>query len=157
MKKGCDDQDGQDLCRNAVDHINNFDNNDPGCKTFFLPKCFPAWIIIIKIVNVMNSIPAQALATTFGFHILSLQSFSHLGHNFLQLGCCGWDFTSFLEINACSYWYHFLQVEQKILNHQVWQYLIVGIVKENHGCPKKCPKKQPKNNNIANKLIYSNI
>ena len=25
---------GQGLCRNAVDHIKNFDNDDPGRKTF---------------------------------------------------------------------------------------------------------------------------
>ena len=34
--------DGQDLCRNAVDHIKTFDNDDPGRKIFFLPQCFVA-------------------------------------------------------------------------------------------------------------------
>ena len=57
----CKKSHGQDLkkavglCRNAVDHIKHFDNNDPGLKTFFLPqcfaaqeKCFAAWVTIIK-------------------------------------------------------------------------------------------------------------
>ena len=44
---------GQGLCRNAVDHIKNFDD-DPQ-----VPQCV-AWVIIIKIFNVINSIPAQA-------------------------------------------------------------------------------------------------
>ena len=57
---------------NAVDHNKIFDNDDPGRKTFFLShnilrqqKCFAAWVIIIKNFNVINSIPAQALATPF--------------------------------------------------------------------------------------------
>ena len=79
------------------------DNNDPGCKKFFLPECFlaweKAWVIIIKNFNVINSIPAQALAASFWFHIFFITS---LGCNF---------FTArvflvrilFLEINICSY------------------------------------------------------
>ena len=31
-------RDSQGLCRNAVDHINNFGNDDPGCKTFLNQK-----------------------------------------------------------------------------------------------------------------------
>ena len=50
----------QGLCRNAVDHIKIFDNNDPR-----VPQSFVAWVIIIKIFNVINSISAQALATPF--------------------------------------------------------------------------------------------
>ena len=44
-EKGCDEKDvklkgsSQGLCRNAVDHI-NFDNDDPGCKTFEARKMF---------------------------------------------------------------------------------------------------------------------
>ena len=44
LKKG-DEKDvklkgaGQSLCRNAVDHIKNFDNDDLSHKTF-LPQCF---------------------------------------------------------------------------------------------------------------------
>ena len=42
--KGCDEKDAkskeciQGLRRNAVDHIKKFDNDDPGCKTFFRPQ-----------------------------------------------------------------------------------------------------------------------
>ena len=52
-EKGCDEKDvkskggSQGLCRNAVDHIKNFDSNDPGRKTFFLPQCFAPWVIIL--------------------------------------------------------------------------------------------------------------
>ena len=49
----------QDLCRNAVDHIKNLIMM---AKT---PQCFVAWVIIIKNFNVINSIPAQALAAPF--------------------------------------------------------------------------------------------
>ena len=44
-EKGCDEKDvkskggSQGLCRNAVvNHIKNFDNDNPGHKTFFLLK-----------------------------------------------------------------------------------------------------------------------
>jgi len=50
----------QDLCRNAVDHNKNIDNDDRGHKHFYL--MFVAWIIIIKNFKAINSIPAQALA-----------------------------------------------------------------------------------------------
>ena len=56
-EKCCDEKDvkskggGQGLCRNAVDHIKNFDNDDPGYKTL--------WHLGVKIFNVMNSIPAH--------------------------------------------------------------------------------------------------
>ena len=64
-EKSCDKKDviskrgGQGLCRNAVDHIKNFDNDDPGCKTLWQEELMFAacWVII--------SIPAQALATPF--------------------------------------------------------------------------------------------
>ena len=55
-EKGYDEKDmkskegGQGLCRNAVDHI----------KIFVAPG-----VIIIKNFNVINSIPAQALAAPF--------------------------------------------------------------------------------------------
>ena len=43
LKKGCDEKDvkskggGQGLCRNAVDHIKNFDNDDPGVSNVLWP------------------------------------------------------------------------------------------------------------------------
>ena len=52
-KAGLDMNNTLGLCRNTVDHINDFDNDDL------------AWVIIIKIVNVINSIPAQALAAPY--------------------------------------------------------------------------------------------
>ena len=52
-------------------------------------KCFAAWVIIIKIFNVINIIPWPPPF-----------DFTFLAATFLQLG---WDFTSFLEINPCSY------------------------------------------------------
>ena len=80
---------GQGLCRNAVDHIKKFDNDDPGCKILRQDICFAAWVIIIKIVNVVDSIPAQALAAPFDSHLFHHSLFSGFSHNFnfLQLGC----------------------------------------------------------------------
>ena len=63
----------QGLCRNAVDHIKNFDNDDPSHKTLW-----HLGVIIIKIFNVMNSIPAQP---PFDFTYFSSQPFSGLGRN----------------------------------------------------------------------------
>ena len=90
-EKGYDEKDvkskgvDQGLCRNAVDHINFFDNDDPGCKTLRQEKCFVAWAIIIKTFNVTNNIPAQALAAPFWFHMFFITAFSGLGRT-LQLG-----------------------------------------------------------------------
>ena len=55
MKKMWNQKGSQGLCRNVVDHINNYDNDDPASSIFVV------WVIIIKIFNVTNSIPAQAL------------------------------------------------------------------------------------------------
>ena len=50
-EKGCDEKDvkskggGQGLCRNAVNHIKNFDNDDPGHKIFW-----HLGVIIIKLL-----------------------------------------------------------------------------------------------------------
>ena len=65
----------QGLYRNAVDHIKNFDDDDPGRKTLMQEKCFAAWVIIIIIFNVINSIPAQALAVPFWFNICFIKVF----------------------------------------------------------------------------------
>ena len=47
LKKGCDEKDvklkggSQGLCENAVDHIKNFDNDDPGAGcNFFIARVF---------------------------------------------------------------------------------------------------------------------
>ena len=47
-----------------------------------VPQCFAAWVIIIKIFNVVDSIPAQALAVPFDFTSFHHSLFSGLGHNF---------------------------------------------------------------------------
>ena len=40
------------MCRNAVDHINNFDNDDPRPQNIEArKKCFAAWVIIIKLIT----------------------------------------------------------------------------------------------------------
>ena len=57
-EKGCDEKDvkskwdGQGLCRNAVDHIKIFYNDDPG-TSMFCGLGHP-----YQIFNVINSIPA---------------------------------------------------------------------------------------------------
>ena len=60
---------------------------------------FVAWIIIIKNVNMINSIPALSLTTLFDFTSFSSQLFSDIGHNFFiaRVGI------SLFEINTCSY------------------------------------------------------
>ena len=63
------------------------------------PQCFAAWIIIINF-NVINSIPAQALAPPFDFTSFSSQPFQILATTFLQLRCFCWDFISFLHVTS---------------------------------------------------------
>ena len=80
--KGYDEKDeiskggGQGLCKNAVDHIKNFNNDD-----LQVPQYFVAWVIIF---NVINCIPAQP---SFDFTSFSSYPFSGLGHNFFTAGC----------------------------------------------------------------------
>ena len=63
---------------------NFFDSNDPGHKAVTQRKCFVAWIITIKVFNVINSIPMQTLAAPFSFHNFSAHAFLSLGHNFFK-------------------------------------------------------------------------
>ena len=66
LKKGCEIE-RRRRPRNTVGHIKN---DDPGHKTLWHLK-----VIIINIFNVIYSIPAQALATPFWFHIFFITAF----------------------------------------------------------------------------------
>ena len=56
---------GQSLCRNAVDRIKNFDNDDPSHKALGQEKLM--FCDLDHHFNAINSIPAQALAAPFWY------------------------------------------------------------------------------------------
>ena len=61
-------------------------------------KYFAAWVIIIKNFYLINSIPAQALATPFWFCIFFITAFFRSWPQLFLVFLA-----SFLKINACSY------------------------------------------------------
>ena len=86
--------DGQGLCRNAVDHIKNFDNDDPGCKIFFLSQCFVAWEKCFATWSSLSNFLIWSTAflhrpwsPPFDFTSFSSQSFRSWPQLLLQLGC----------------------------------------------------------------------
>ena len=69
----------QDLCRNVVDHINDFDNDDPGCKTLRQEN---AGSSLSKLLIWSTAFLHMSWPPPFDF-TSSSQPFQDLGGNFL--------------------------------------------------------------------------
>ena len=87
--KGCDEKDvkskggGQGLCRNAVDHIKNFDNDDPGHITFF---CLNVLWLEKNVLQPVSSLSKFLMWSTTFLHRLGHRPLLNLFHHaFSQL------------------------------------------------------------------------
>ena len=113
----------QGQCRNAVNHIKNFDNDDPGCKTFFLLALRPEKNVLqpgsslTKFLMWSTAFLHWPWPPPFDFTSFLSQPFSGFGCNFFTAKM----FLAVLIINACSYIGTRLYLFTKILFVAAWK------------------------------------